>query len=289
MAADDDSDAERPALSLDKIALELSNPVTGLRSFGIDYEYRTFQGDFPESEDQKAARIVLTPSWPFKLSNGKNILLSATIPLNGDQPIWKEPDSTRDYAEFLIRQSRDISADTGEFITGHDHLGDIEISLGYGGVNENGFISMFGLASSLPSSEDRSAGRDQALLGPEIMLGQVTSWGLMGARLKHLTDVGDRNDFDTNETTVKLSFAYGLGNGRQIESNPIVLYDWEAVSGNEWTVPIGAGLSNTFMIGSVPAKLALNIEYYVVSPDRFGPEWKFTISLTPVMSTKLLK
>ena len=80
-----------------------------------------------------------------------------------------------------------------------------------------------------------------------------------------------------------------MGNGWQIESNPTILYDWEAISGHEWTVPIGAGVSKTMRLGSVPVKLAFDIQNFVVSPDRFGPKWQFTLSFTPVISTKLLR
>ena len=146
-----------------------------------------------------------------------------------------------------------------------------------------------GLASVLPFSEDRSTSRDLVLLGPEFSLGQVTRWGLIGAKAKHLTSVAREDQWETNDTTVKIFFAYGLGNGWQIESNPIIFYDWEAVSGNEWTVPIGAGVSKTMMVGSVPLKLAFEIQKYVVTPDRFGPEWLFRFSLTPVLSTRLLR
>jgi hypothetical protein len=294
-ASDEPPGAVRSARSVDEIALELNNPVTALRSVDWDIEYRTFQGDFPGSNDQTALRNVFALSWPFKLSNGKNILLRATIPLNSDQPIWKPPGRNGDFATFLIRQSPTITPTNGRFVSGHDHLDDIGIDVAYGGVNENGLISLLGFASVWPSSDDGSTERKQWLFGPEFALGQVTSWGLFGARAKHLTTIAGEGlydgegQWDTNETSLKIFFAYALGNGWQIESNPTILYDWEAVSGNEWTVPIGAGVSRTIMLGNVPMKLAFDIRNFVVSPDRFGPEWLFTLSFTPVISTKLLR
>jgi len=292
-ASDDPSGDGRPAISVDEIALELSNPVTALRSLAWDMEYRTYQGDLPGANDQTGFINVFTTSWPIKLSNGKSLLLSATIPIKGDQPYWK-PVWYLDYDEFVIRQIPYLDETMGGFGVGHDHLGDIGIDIGYGGVNESGFFSMVGIANVFPTSEDASAKRAQWLIGPEFALGQVTSWGLFGARAKHLTDIDgegaqELGKLDTNETTLKLFFAYALGNGWQIESNPIILYDWEAVSGNEWTVPIGVGISRTIMFGRIPTKLAFEIQNFVVSPDRFGPEWLFTFSLTPVISTKLMR
>jgi len=297
IASDESPGAVRSAISVDEIALELSNPVTALRSLALDIKYRTFQGELPGSDDQTAMRSVLTPSWPFKLRNGNNILIRATIPINSDQPLWEL--AWWDHsAEWRLRQREDIRLEQGFIARGHDHLDDVGIDIAYGGVSDNGFIGMLGLSVVLPTSEDGTAERDQLLLGPEFVFGKVASWGLIGARVKHLTNIyeddipggyGAELPWDTNETTAELFFAYAMGNGWQIESNPIILYDWEAISGNEWIVPIGAGVSRTIMLGNMPMKLAFDIQNFVVSPDRFGPKWQFTLSFTPVISTKLLR
>ena len=281
-------------LSVDEIALELENPVTGLRSIAWDVKYTTFQGDLPEADDQTMYSSVFIPSWPIKLSNGKQLLLRATITINGDTPGWK-PDFWIDYPQWLIRQLPDLDETAGAFGSGHGHMDNLGFDIGYGGVDEDGVISMIGIANVAPTSDDQSAMREQWLIGPEIALGKMTDWGLYGMRAKHLTDIWTSSnlaqgiEYDTNETTLKLFFAYSLGNGWLIEANPTILYDWEAVSGNEWTVPVGAGVSKTFMLGSVPFQLGLEFQKHVVSPDRFGPDWLVNLNLTPVLSTRLLQ
>jgi hypothetical protein len=295
--SDESSENVAPIISLDEIAMELSNPVTALRSFAVDIEGTSFQGNLPDADGRAAMKTVLTPSWPFKLRNGNNILIRATIPINSDQPLWELSDWDHS-AEWRLRQREDIRLEQGFLARGHDHLDDVGIDIAYGGVSDNGLIGMLGLSIVLPMSEDGTAERDQLLMGPEFVLGKVASWGLIGARVKHLTDVyeddvpggyGAEFPWSTNETTAKIFFAYTMGNGWQIESNPTILYDWEAISGHEWTVPIGAGVSKTMRLGRVPVKLALVIQKYLVSPDRLGPDWQLTFSLTPILSTKLLR
>lgn len=296
-ASDESSEPASPAISLGEIAMELSNPVTALRSLAWDIEGTTFQGSLPGADNRSSMRNVFTPSWPFKLRNGNNILFRVTVPINSDQPLWEL--AWWDHsAVWRLRQREDIRLEQGFLARGHDHRDDISIDVAYGGVSDNGFIGMLGLSTVLPLSEDGSAERDQLSLGPEFVLGKVTSWGLIGARVKHLKNVYedhvsagyvDELPWDTNETTVKIFFAYAMGDGWQIESNPTILYDWEAISGHDWTVPIGGGVSKTMRLGSVPVKLAFNIQKYLVSPDRLGPDWQLTISLTPVLSTKLLR
>jgi hypothetical protein len=102
-------------------------------------------------------------------------------------------------------------------------------------------------------------------------------------RATHLTNVyGDGpqalKGMDTNETTLEFFFAYSLANGWQFESRPTVVYDWEAVSGNQWFVPIGAGLSRTFLVGRIPMRMAFDLQHFIASPDRFGPDWLFRLS-----------
>jgi hypothetical protein len=68
-------------------------------------------------------------------------------------------------------------------------------------------------------------------LGPEVAFGKIADWGVVGAWVTHLTDVLGDSLVSTNVTSAKIFFAYGLGNGWQIISNPEISYDWEAVSG----------------------------------------------------------
>ena len=282
-------------MSLDQIGLELSNPVTALRLIDNDFEYRTYQGELPASSDMSGWIYLFKPSIPIPLSNGKNILLRATIPYNFEQPVWEtyfgHPiwEVDRSYGEFLLRQSPQVTADSGRFLVGHGHLADLTFDAAYGGVSENGFISMFGVAGSIPTSTDQSAARNQSLLGPELALGMVTDWGLFGAWVTHLTKVSGDKDFDTNETSIKLFFAYGLGNGWQVVSNPAITYDWEADSGNKLLLPLGGGLAKTTHFGKVPVRMDFELQYFVASPDRFGPEWLFTFSFTPVISNPRAK
>ena len=123
---------------------------------------------------------------------------------------------------------------------------------------------------------------DQYQLGPEIALGKITDWGLFGGWLKHLTRVSGEDAWDTNMTSLKIFFAYGLGNGWQLFSNPVIQYDWEGDTDNKLFLPVGGGVSKTTFIGRVPVNFAFEIQKYLASPDSIGPDWLFTFSVTPV-------
>jgi hypothetical protein len=274
---------KRDALSLDEIAKELSNPVTSLATINNDFEYRIYQGSLPGADDDTAYIYTLRPSIPIPLSNGKNILMRFGIPINGEQPIYAV--GNEQVSPFLIRQNASTIPTDGTFDNyhGHSHLGDIDFDIAYGGVSDSGFISMYGIAGVLPSSQDLSQSIDQYQLGPEIAFGKVTGWGVYGAWLTHLTRVSGEDKWDTNMTSLKIFFAYGLGNGWQVFSNPVIEYDWEGGSDNQLFVPLGAGVSKTTRFGSMPMKLAFEIQKYITSPDAIGPDWLFTFSFTPVI------
>lgn len=288
LASPDNEAVELDEMSIDEIARELSNPITSLRYLGNEIEYRPFQGDLPGAEDQTGMVYRFQPSYPFRLDNGKNIMVRASIPLNLKEPEWRVDTSHpifevfRDYTAFLLRQSPQVTADSGDFRTAHGHLSDITFDVAYGGTSSSGFISMYGIAGEFSTSQNISGSRQQTLLGPQVAFGKSADWGVLGAWVKHLVNIAGDESFDTNETSIKLFFAYGLGNGWQIISNPTILYDWEADSGNELLLPLGGGVSKTTRLGRVPVKMELEIQKYIVSPDRFGPEWQLTFNVKPV-------
>jgi len=277
---------KRDVLSLDEIAKELSNPVTALATLNNDFEYRIYQGSLSDADDESAYIYTLRPSIPIPLSNGKNILMRIGIPINGTQPIYEvgQGNNGKELSPFLIRQNASTIPTDGTFDNyhGHSHLGDIDFDIAYGGVSANGFISMYGIAGVLPTSQDLSQSIDQYQLGPEIALGKVTDWGVYGAWLTHLTRVSGEDKWDTNMTSLKIFFAWGLGNGWQVFSNPVIEYDWEGDTDNQLFLPLGAGVSKTTRIGSMPMKLSFEIQKYIASPDAIGPDWLFTFSFTPV-------
>lgn len=283
------ADTTRPAdLSVDEIAKELSNPVTALAVINNDFDYVLYQGSLADAADETAYVYRLQPSIPIPLSNGKNILMRFTLPINGRQPLYEADD---EYSPFYIRQIASTIPTDGTFDNyhGHSHLGDVGFDIAYGGVSENGFISMYGIAAVFPTSQDLSQSIDQTRIGPDIALGQVTPWGVYGGRLTHLTGVLGEDSWDTNMTTLKFFFAYGLGNGWQIISNPVIAYDWEGDTDNKLFVPIGAGVAKTMKWGRMPLKMAFEVQKYITSPDSIGPDWLFKLSITPVMPNPFQK
>ncbi len=282
-AAMSDVAADQPGstVSLDEVAIQLINPISSVFRVENDFNYYSYDGSLPGAGDQGNWNILIKPHFPISLSNGKNILIRLEIPIILTEPVFV---SDAVYPAYLIRQRTTTMSTDGAFVDQHSHLEDIGFDAAYGGVSDNGFISMFGVAGAVPVSTDTSNSKHQLQLGPEIAFGKITSWGVVGAWLTHLIDVVGEDSFDTNITSMKVFFAYGLGNGWQIISNPVISYDWAADSGNRLFLPIGAGISKTTRIGNTPLKFSVELQKFVVSPDFFGPDLLLRFSLTPAIA-----
>jgi hypothetical protein len=90
------------------------------------------------------------------------------------------------------------------------------------------------------------------------------TWSYAGA-----DDRGDVNFFFSQIFVTK-----NLPKGWYINSAPVITSNWEAPSGQQWTVPLGAGFGKLFRLGKLPVNAQVGYYYNVVTPD-FGPESQF--------------
>jgi len=282
----------RPDGALDDIAIEMINPFGSLFSVYNHVEFAQYQGDLGDADSQSREQWDITASWPFLLDSGKRIVARMNFPISLGEPTWFTPN--RDYAEWALRQDSEIVPRDGFWFDGHGALGDIEWDVAWGGVSDAGWITGIGIAGVLPTGQDGSIERDQYLLGPDFTLGRITDWGIIGARLRHLTNVADVSNakefitWDTNETHLKFFWAYGLGNGWNLISNPTLVMDWEGTSGNQLLLPLGGGVSKMTRWFGTPVKLDLELEYFAATADVFGPEWLARISISPAILDRAL-
>ena len=90
---------------------------------------------------------------------------------------------------------------------------------------------------------------------------------------------GDSDRGDVNRMLLNAFVTRQLGNGWYVNSAPIITVDWEADSGDQLTLPLGAGGGKVIMLGG---KLPLNVQtglyYNVVKPD-FGPEMQWRLQV----------
>ena len=79
-----------------------------------------------------------------------------------------------------------------------------------------------------------------------------------------------------------------LGEGWYVNSAPIITADWQADSGQQWIVPVGAGGGKLVMLGGkLPVNIQTQLYYNVVKPD-FGPEWQWRFQIQILLPKSIL-
>jgi hypothetical protein len=64
-----------------------------------------------------------------------------------------------------------------------------------------------------------------------------------------------------------------------LTSAPLITANWEAGSGDKWTVPIGGGVGRVFHWGKQATNMRMAYFYNVEKPE-FGAQWDFQVSFT---------
>jgi hypothetical protein len=288
--ASETSNPERSATgsqkTIEEISREMINPLAAFWRFDYEAQHRNYQGSIPGADDQSSWAHYFQFTMPFREKDGKGWVFRFALPYFPDQPVyWVD----RGYAEWRIRQQDPTGQGGGIWSPTHAHTDDTSFDLVYGGVNESGRILNYGLTGILPTTSDTSNGRQQLILGPAVNIGKMADWGVYGVLFSHIIDVAEKKDKgtpDTTQTTLQGYFSYDLSRGWQLISNPTVTYDWEGDSGNKLNLPLGGGIAKTFKIGNVPLRLTTEVQYFVASSDRFGPDWLYKFGLSSIIPSK---
>ena len=56
-------------------------------------------------------------------------------------------------------------------------------------------------------------------------------------------------------------------------TDPIATANWDAASGQRWTIPIGGGVGKLFKIGKQPVNSRIEAYYNIEEPDG-APDWQ---------------
>lgn len=248
--------------SAEELAAKLANPTTPVMTIGNNLDFITFKGDLPDAGGQSAFRYVFQTSFPFKLSNGGSIFFRPAIPVLFNDPV---PNGE------------------GGFDSKGTDFGDIGFDFSYGATTEGGLLWGGGLVGTFPTATDDALGKDRWALGPEILLGVIRKWGVIGGILAHQWDYAGSGDASIDLTSLSYFYAFSLGGGWQIAAGPTISYDHARGGSDAWTVPVGVGLARTSVLAGRPWKFQLQYWNYVRGADAFAPQHQIRLSINPVI------
>ena len=93
--------------------------------------------------------------------------------------------------------------------------------------------------------------------------------GLLASQLWTIAH-DDSATTNLNVLTMQPFINYNLPDGWAISTSPIIGANWSAPSGDQWTLPLGAGVTKIAMIGKQSMSLGIQYYYNAVHPSTAG-------------------
>ncbi len=153
-------------------------------------------------------------------------------------------------------------------------LGDINYTLFFSPADSKGLIWGLGPSINLPTATEDQLGSGKWSGGASGVLLLQPKWGTYGGLIRQLWSfAGDDDRSDVNQFLVEPFLNYNLEGGWYLITDMIITANWDAPSGQKWTVPIGGGLGKLFTIGKQPINSRLEAYYMVERPDN-APDWQ---------------
>ena len=252
---------------LETLGKKTNNPVGSAWMLWMQNDFTVMDGDKSEHEENwNSFKFQPVMSFPFEM---------------GGDP-WN----------FIIRpvfQIQSFSLD-GDRTSG---LGDTAFAVAIGPDRTDGVIWGLGITNIFPTASHDEIGQEKWQAGPMALLAHLAPdvGGFnVGVFAQHWWSyAGTDSREDTSLTDIQYFIQYRLSKTETLGCAPNIQYDWEKDSDNALSVPIGFGYQNLTVINGVPIKYGLELQYYVVQPDDFGPQWNLRFIFVPVVQSPMHK
>ena len=154
-------------------------------------------------------------------------------------------------------------------------LGDTNYSLYFSPVKYNKYIWGVGPSLMMPTATDDQLGSGKWSTGPTAVVLTQPGWGTMGVLGRQLWSfAGDSDRAEVNQFLLEPFVNYNLENGWYLITDIIITANWDAPSGQVWTVPLGGGAGKLFKAGKQAMNVRAEAYYNVVRPDS-APDWQW--------------
>jgi len=234
--AQDQSDSDLAKQSQNPVGNLISLPIQNNTNFGIG------------PNDALSDVLKIQPVVPVSLTKNWNLINRGIIPVI--------------YAEEIVPGTGSTS--------------------GLGDINYTGFISPakagkliwgVGPAFTLPTATDDRLASDKWSAGPGVVLMTMPGSWVLGVLVQNVWSfAGDDDAADVNSLLLQPIINYNLDKGWYITSVPVITADWEAESGEKWTIPLGGGFGRLMRWGTQAVDLSAQAFYNVEAPTG-GADW----------------
>jgi len=226
----------------------VQNPVSDLISVPFQNNM-----NFNVGPDDRVQNVMnIQPVWPIKLNENWNLITRTILPVIS-QPA-PGPDRT-------------------------DGIGDLNFTAFMSPREPGKWIWGAGPVLAFPTATDEVLGTDRYSAGPSAVLLTMRGSWVIGVLASQLWDyAGDDDGADVNSFLLQYFINYNLPSGWYISSAPINTANWDAASGDRWTIPIGLGAGKIVRLGKLPVNAGGQV-YYNVEKPRGAADWTLRLQV----------
>jgi hypothetical protein len=267
------SRAQQPTGDTGGLQKAVQNPVAGLIS--VPLQNNTNFGVGPFDRNQNVLNIQ--PVIPVSVSQNWNMIIRWIAPI-----VWQPAPGTANLQVFGIDENTpayfaatDVQAHAGVF-----GFGDMTPTFFFSPAKPHKLIWGAGPMFALPTATGKVLGQGKLSMGPSIVaLVQPGPW-TVGALVNNIWSVaGSGGRADVKQMSLQYFINYNLKKGWSISMSPIVTANWQASSGNVWTVPVGGGVARVFRLGYQPMNASVAFFGNVVHPVGGSP-WGMRLQIS---------
>lgn len=242
--------APAPPEDATALAKQTQNPVADLVSLPFQFNFNT-GGDL---EDQTLFNLNFQPVIPVQVSSAVKLIARTIIPVNS----FPGPDGTR-----------------------FSGAGDIQSQLFFTPADAGGLVWGIGPVFSLPTATALPFETGTWAGGVGGVVVQNAGSFVLGGLVTQFWPMADAGDeVETDLLAIQPFVNYNFGSGWALAFAPLITANWNAPDGEQWTVPIGLGITKTTVFNGRPMNIGFQYYDNVERPTgSAGKQLRFVVAL----------
>jgi hypothetical protein len=235
--------------STEELAKAAQNPVANMVSVPFQNNTNFDVGRYGRTQDI----LNVQPVIPFTLNADWNLISRSIVPL------MLQPSAYTDSSVFA--------------------LGDISETLFLSPTHPGTIIWGVGPVVTAPTATNNFSGTGKWLAGPSAVALIMPGHWVIGALVNNQWSfAGDSGRASVNTGLIQPFINYNFEHGWYATISPIITVNWNAPSGQQWTVPIGGGFGRVFKVGEQAFNAQLGAYYNANHPHDAG-NWQLRFQL----------
>ena len=267
------SQAQQPTADTGGLQKAVQNPVAGLISVPIQNSASFGIGPFGRNQNV----LNIQPVVPINVSQDWNLIIRWITPI-----VWQPAPGTANLEVFGIEENtpaylaaQDVQAHAGVF-----GFGDMTPTFFFSPAKPHKVIWGAGPMFALPTATGRVLGQGKLSMGPSIVALMQPGPFTVGALVNNIWSVAGPSDrADVKQMSLQYFINYNLKKGWSISMSPTITANWQASSGNVWTVPVGGGVARVFRVGYQPMNASVAFFGNAVHPVGGSP-WQMRLQIS---------